>query len=328
MTWLVQLPHHPRREMNEEVYQQLEAKMMALSFGVNDFLKRSSDAESAPDEVFHFTDLEGLLGILRTKTLRATLASCSTDRAEVTFAIDRLKQHFNNRTYPFQHLGGDLVRKVFNGDLGLLPARFDQRVYLSSFCARADRAIHWLHYGRTGTGVAIGFDSKQLQATTQTYFCKVKYEASEQDAILFEVVRLVDEFYGDAVKSLLLPPMVEGMHETTMAHLLQGYVGLFAPLMKNEAFRPEEEWRLYSPETPTRPDQVPGEHTRGTEFKITNGRLVPFKSLQFEHLPITRIVLGGSCPIEPGDQALDVLLHDLLTGRSIGCSRSDIQLRP
>jgi hypothetical protein len=34
--------------------------------------------------------------------------------------------------------------------------------YVISFCSRTDRSVHWLHYGRQGTGFALGFDVSRL----------------------------------------------------------------------------------------------------------------------------------------------------------------------
>lgn len=68
----------------------------------------------------------------------------------------------------------------------------DFRANVVSFCGADDEAIHWLHYGRSGTGVAIGVDGCALQVE-QFALCPVIYDQKEQDEYLFALLAHVDK---------------------------------------------------------------------------------------------------------------------------------------
>ena len=69
------------------------------------------------------------------------------------------------------------------GPLEVLP-------YVTSFCASADKSIHWLHYGGRGTGVALEFDANML-ATNLSHVAvmrRVIYEPKDQDAVINDIL--------------------------------------------------------------------------------------------------------------------------------------------
>ncbi len=47
----------------------------------------------------------------------------------------------------------------------------DLDAFVVSFCARANQSVHWLHYGRNGTGWAIGLDPVKLFEGPFSLFC-------------------------------------------------------------------------------------------------------------------------------------------------------------
>ena len=42
-------------------------------------------SENLPEHLFHFTDCQGLIGILRSRSLRASLATSLNDRSEIEY---------------------------------------------------------------------------------------------------------------------------------------------------------------------------------------------------------------------------------------------------
>jgi hypothetical protein len=61
-------------------------------------------------------------------------------------------------------------------------------------------------------------------------------------------------------------------------------------------------------------------------FRSTSGRIVPFKEVEFEPLPITEIVLGMSAPMQTDEQALAVLMENTLE-RTCPVRRSTVAVR-
>lgn len=107
-----------------------------------------------PDHLFHFTDSAGLVGILQNRSLRASLAPSLNDPSEVRYGLACARDYIDGYTGP---VDPSFVRSVSPLlELANVPAKYqiELHAYVISFCARVDRALHWLHYGRSGTGVA------------------------------------------------------------------------------------------------------------------------------------------------------------------------------
>ena len=297
-----------------------------LSNNVEVLLESCADTASAPKTLFHFTDCEGLIGILTTKVLRASLATALSDAAETKHAISRLcsllrKERVKPKCFPAGLLCQFLERRRRIPGLA-----DDSRAYVVSFCG-ADEAIHWLHYGRSGTGVAIGFETAGLKAN-QFSLCRVIYSQARQDELFGTLVDLVDKFVAEFAKKIGTVGFSDQAHaslDDVACHLTTMYLRLLAPRMKDPVFKSEDEWRLISNEI-----WRPGESedpTRKTHFRSLGGRIVPFKEVEFEPLPVTEIVLGMSTPMQTDEQALAVLMENTLE-RTCPVRRSTVAVRP
>jgi Protein of unknown function (DUF2971) len=302
-----------------------EAGGRDLSSCVEVLLESCADSASAPNTLFHFTDSDGLIGILTTKVLRAALATALSDAAETKYAIARLcsllrKERIKPKSVPAGLLCQFLERRR------RIPLADDVRAYVVSFCG-ADEAIHWLHYGRSGTGVAIGFETAGLTAS-QFSLCRVIYNQARQDELFGTLVDLVDKFAGEMagkVGTLDFSDQGHGSLDDVACHLTTMYLRLLAPRMKDPVFKSEDEWRLITHEA-WRPGE-PEEPTRKTLFMSIGGRIVPFKEIEFEMLPVTEIVLGTSAPMQIDEQALAVLMENTLE-RTCPVRRSTVAVRP
>jgi len=297
-----------------------------LSNSVEVFLESCADTASAPKTLFHFTDCEGLIGILTTKVLRASLATALSDASETKYAISRLcsllrKERIKPKCFPAGLLCQFLERRRRIPGLA-----DDSRAYVVSFCG-ADEAIHWLHYGRSGTGAAIGFETAGLKAN-QFSLCRVIYSQTRQDELFGTLVDLVDEFAAECTGKVGTVGFSDQAHaslDDVACHLTTMYLRLLAPRIKDPAFKSEDEWRLISNET-WRPGEAV-EPTRKTHFRSLGGRIVPFKEVEFEPLPVTEIVLGMSAPMQIDQQALAVLMENTLE-RTCPVRRSTVAVRP
>jgi hypothetical protein len=293
-------------------------------------LLRERRHEQLPPKLFHFTDCNGLIEILRTRILRASLASALSDASEIKYALSRLRSHLDAGKLRLKHLPHSLLTEFLSGEKEPPGALRDARAYVTCFCA-ADEAIHWLHYGRSGTGVALGFDTNQLR-TDQFTLCPVIYDDAHQDHVLFSLVERVDETLGPFVARAReatddAEHAVAGVAQygvTLMFSLLR----LLAPQMKAPAFKAENEWRLISTEA-FRDGEAKeyDQKTRPTHFRAANGRIVPYKEIHFDELPLCEIILGSSAPMKANEQALAVLMEDTLKKR-LPVRVSTIAVRP
>lgn len=182
------------------------------------------------------------------------------------------------------------------------------RVYVVSFCANADTALHWLHYGRSGSGVAIAFNSAAIEKPPYE-LCPVLYERDRQVEWIRAVVKTVDDALGPAIELTSAPEDHELLSQLAI-DLLATNLWMVTPRIKSVAFSAEDEWRLitYVP----RGTGVPLVHDPSgpTKFRATGGRIVPYKEVVFDVLPVREVVVGSSAPILQDPAALNVLLEE------------------
>jgi hypothetical protein len=299
-----------------------------LSAKVDELLESCGSATPVPETLFHFTDCTGLSGILTTKVLWASLATSLNDASETKYAIARLCARLKETTIRPKHIPGELLWNFLQRRVQIEGLISDSRAYVVSFCGGVDEAIHWLHYGRSGTGAAIGFEAAGLKAE-QFSLCPVIYDPARQDELLISLVTLVDEFAGafaDKIASVRFPNANDrrASLDAAACHLLTMYLRLMSPRLKDPAFKAEHEWRLITNEAWTPREGIP---TRETHFRSTGGRVVPFKEIKFETLPVTEIVLGSSSPMQDDEQAIAVLMENTL-GKTFPVRRSTVAVRP
>ncbi len=295
-----------------------------LSERVEALLESCGSETPVPETLFHFTDCTGLGGILTTKVLWASLATSLNDASETKYAISRLCAHLKQGTIRPQHIPADLLRDFLQRRVQIEGLINDSRAYVISFCGGSDEAIHWLHYGRSGTGVAVGFEAARLKAE-QFSLCPVIYDPARQDELLISLVTLVDDFAGAfADKAFPAANDHRARLDAVACHLLTMYLRLMSPRLKDPAFKAENEWRLITNEAWTPREGIA---TRDTYFRATGSRVVPYKEIKFETLPVTEIVLGASSPMQDDEQAIAVLMENTL-GKTSPVRRSTVAVRP
>lgn len=274
-------------------------------------LRTWADTKSQPLAVYHFTDTAALVGILSQKRLWATLATATNDASETRYAVETFQDLVTSGEILTANMDPDYLVKV-SRRTRRLP---DFKAYVCSFCGGAE-AAHWLHYGRLGTGVAIGFDSQSLWQVGRFMLHQVLYEREEQRALMAAAVEIADRFAGK----------FQEQTRVNFYHLAIAFVLLVAPRIKSPAFRGEDEWRLIGIETKGR-ETPAGDDLPTTCFRTANNRVVPYKEISFSSLPLRHIELGSACPMRDDEQALRVLI-DEKHGGPVNVTRSDVLVRP
>jgi hypothetical protein len=83
---------------NSKLFDEASKAAEELGMALDELLGSWKDKESPPPTLFHFTDCDGLVGILTTKTLRASLATSLNDASETKYAISRLRSRLEARS--------------------------------------------------------------------------------------------------------------------------------------------------------------------------------------------------------------------------------------
>lgn len=276
-----------------------------------------------PPRLFHFTDAAGVLGIFQGRCLRASLAASLNDPSEVAHGLKTARDYIDGYAGAVDHAFVRSIGPLL--DLSNVPShiQIELRAYVISFCARADRALHWLHYGRSGTGAAIEFDAIGVQKSPFD-LVKVIYDTTEQAALVDSVISATATCLA---KHLLTVQEAERDELVKVAaHIAAARLRAVASLMKHPAYCAEEEWRLIT-------HDVRGERVNRDRlvelpigYRVVAGRIVRYQDLVFDHLPATGIVLGFSSAMAPDDPGLDELLRN--TGMALPITRSEVPVRP
>lgn len=291
--------------------------LVSVAFGV---VRRDINPADRPGTLFHFTDISGFLGISRGKALWASEAAALNDPSEAAYGVELADELLSR-----DDLGGypEFCRHVrYYLDPANSPsgAQLRWRAYVTSFCQNAESALHWLHYGRSGTGVALGFDSfKVVQPPFE--LVKVIYDPVRQQELVADLVRaVIDKFERLDPGGPLCP---SNYSFGAAAHMTAQALRACAPRFKLPAFETEQEWRLVSHE-------LEGVDTTGapeavdlpTQHRIVGSRIVGYWENTFAALPVTEIILGWSCDTGPDNPMLRALFGE------IPVSRSTVPLRP
>lgn len=128
--------------VQKEFAERFAAESVAIGYGA-----------TLPSDLYHVTDCGGLIGIFKSKTLWASLATSLNDWSETQYGLDLAKEVADGvavQWLPIAALHDALQRQSW-------------RVYVFSFCTQPDTALQWLHYGRAGLGAAIGFRSSAVE---------------------------------------------------------------------------------------------------------------------------------------------------------------------
>jgi len=181
-------------------------------------------------DLCHYTSQDGLIGILRNKSMFATDASYLNDSQEVVYAVNLARKYFKNRPSP----GGtrpvmDMLNVLDQTEslVGKLPT------YVASFSEHPDLLSQWRGYCSKGSGFALCVSpdrmTKIAKARAWELF-KCIYEEEQQ----VEVLKKMEESAIDHFESNKTVPL-----QVVFGLTLLG----FGTALKHPKFAEESEWR-------------------------------------------------------------------------------------
>jgi hypothetical protein len=240
-----------------------------------------------PDkELFHYTNLDGFIGILQKGDLWLTHSRYSNDDEEMSHGQRIASEVITAAT---SQAGDDSLYTEYLQQLQeLITKPLVKGVYICCFCKKNNLLSQWRGYGANGAGVSIQFDTYGFSPWTGAdcshglmRFWQVTYKEDTQRRILQAAI---DYTWNSKQGS---PTSEECAKRTADA------IQFFIPTFKNADFSEESEWRLVF--TPNQQCSVrPRFRTRGT-------MLVPYYSLRdlfpvaqgtAPTLPITNVTVG------------------------------------
>lgn len=202
-------------------------------------------------ELYHYTNYEGLLGIIQNRSLFATHYSALNDPQEI---IHGRKLILSEVMECLSGAKGNLKR-YYEQIKRYMEASF-RHVYanpfITCFCENGDLLSQWRGYGSTGTGYSLGF---QFHATTKRISIPEDINTKSKPAFLRKVIykdeqkrKLVKDYLAhiqEAVeKDLELDPSRQKIAPNVLGQAAGDLLIDMIMSFKDEAFSEENEWRL------------------------------------------------------------------------------------
>ncbi|WP_431273652.1 DUF2971 domain-containing protein [Variovorax ureilyticus] len=262
-----------------------------------------------PDEVFHYTDAGGLIGILAAKgELWATDVRCMNDANEMTHGNVLLQKAIEERR-------GDPACTLLSGLLEH-PAFLSGIVFTTSFSSERDLLSQWRAYADNGAGFALGFRSAGLKELTLDgnrvvqSLVRVEYGA--------DVQRLRAQRLVNGILEKLEPlgqRTLDAQDEQMLATALGLVLTAASAASKNSGFEEEAEHRivLRSHQDPLLAlDASPSLTMPVCQFRSGKYGITPFLKLRFPDGMLTRalsrIVMGPRVAAPDSEQKVRALL--------------------
>lgn len=223
-----------------------------------------------PDILYHYTDLGGLMGILKSGRFWASSIHHQNDSQEFTYGATLLQELLPS----VAEAGGPLdrgIRVAFRQ-----PGRYS--VFVASLSELGDDLGQWRAYGANGAGVAIGLQYLPLRTSLRRdghHLRPCIYDPSRQHRLL---IRLLSGMQRLVVRKSLSETDVIVDFVPPLLRLL--------PRLKHPAFAAEREWRIVCEGR----GAVPAVHVRAS-----GNMLIPYSECDIRAdgvLPLSGVRLG------------------------------------
>jgi hypothetical protein len=259
-----------------------------LDLAILELLVKVSENDAPPSMLYHYTDFDGLKGIVESHSLRATYTRTLNDSTE--------QQHGESLVCRvLQNMVRDNVReKIATG----MKQRFN-RSFVTCFCADPNLLSMWRAYALRGGGYCLGFDSSELRTLVHEQSSKT---VRQRYNWLFEIV------YGEPGSSFRqsLQELAGYIEQDPARSLGFTIARILASKIKHEAFSEEHEWRIIIQDPSF--DEM--------NYRQGHNYVVPYVDLRHheEHhgrlLPLRKVVCG---PTLRNDDELHEIVGWMLT---------------
>lgn len=205
-------------------------------------------ADIPAERLYHYTNFNGLMGIVESRALWASDIRYMNDSAELKHTADLIRAEVTKRMAA-GHPRPDLLNqfldwvthRITNGHM----------LFAASFRANGNLLSQWRGYSRLGKGVSIGFDPGYILRCAGEQGFQIGrciYSCDQQEKLIGQVIDAVERqafarmSAADGSDDDAEPTSFHEVFEKIESDLLR-----IAAILKHPSFREEEEWRIVSP---------------------------------------------------------------------------------
>jgi len=263
--------------------------------------QEETNGRTEPELLYHYTALDGLLGILDDEVLWATGIRYLNDTSEFQAGLKAVFDLMNRELLEAQ--GKSVVDKY-----APLIRQSAESIFTASFSKEptGDDLSQWRAYGGEHSGVSLGFSPQYLRKVG-LHFLKDKkdseWDGANEDPLI-ECKYYKDRNYPeeDAEIKNRITEIVAQEKESTKALSFARY----AATLKHEKFVAEKEWRILLV-------QAGGSVPDAVEFRRVRSLVVPYVCIPLawdgQRIEIDRIVVGPTPHTEQAKQSVEMLLR-------------------
>lgn len=260
-----------------EIVQQVESELQNFQ---NQWWKEYDSPQ--PSHIYHYTSLEGLVGILTSGKFFLSDVMASSDRSEIRHGFELADEVLRSRI-AHALCGSILKTLVHNPFLGIGETMF---VYAVCFCPGSDVLTQWRAYSADG-GFALGVDfGKVVTRAVAAEFAisKMLYDHRRQAALLESTLDHATSLFDRLNTQIALLPASEAQ-DCRDRFAFEVGMSLVKSILrfKNEAFQSESEWRILALETK---DSLTADRLK---FRARGRTVIPYIELPFSPDLVTHI---------------------------------------
>jgi len=258
-----------------------------------------------PDKpLYHYTNQKGLLGVIKSRTIWMTHTQYLNDRREFLHAVDLVRTEIKRLQKAELDSSKDQILLRMEQVLDLSPEGIN--VCVCSFSEEPDSLSQWRAYG--APGFAVGFPSmflKDVAAKRDWYLVRCVYDPAHQREI---VQALVDEVLEENLSPVEPDDDPDDLElRIRLGGNLLPYINRYAPLLKDESFKEEHEWRIIS-------CPLSSSHA-SFDFREGKSLLIPYYKLDLAdghgRFPIHQITVGPTRDEERSIRSVrNFLMHE------------------
>lgn len=249
--------------------------------------------------VYHYTNIQGLEGILNSNSLWMTDFKYMNDYREINHGLELVDDILQELEKKSLYKNKEEYFKIWKK---FVKKGVKKRICISCFSAdNGDSLSQWRGYGNNGSGISIGFkiDSTYWNYNPIAVLNKVIYDTDKQKMILENIIHtylVVSEWEDKNVKKFLKP---EKMAKRCISSIYE-HITYF----KDNSFEDEKEVRLVYKEDKSF-FKIAKLNKPKKEFRISDNKIIPYLSsknipkfnkeyarTKDEILPIYDIVIG------------------------------------
>ena len=272
-----------------------------------DFIKSDDKMlEQYGGVLYHYTTVEGLLGIITSNVIFATSYPFLNDSSEIVYGRRICKKILNEK---LDKIYDDRAKILYEECLRLIDMNHF-RIYITCFCEKGNLLSQWRGYAKNGLGFSLGLSAKALLSENRRKpynlikVKKVEYNVCKQRRIITRLLRKAEEYIKteDIQSEKEIKEIAKIVHKKIEECIV---------FFKDPAFEEEREWRAIYYEKE--------EGIIKTKYRAKADRIVDYKEFVLspkeddpskEKLPICEIICGPSIDNPATKEVIKKLLKD------------------